>query len=416
METKQYTYYAFISYRGADVKWAKWFVKKADNYLLPTVTPDDVKAGNRAPMRLKDDDKYLYPVFRDRDNLKSGKLLDQILASIDVSRKIVVLCTPTAAQKGSWMDDELRHIIKEGRVEHLIPLVVEGRVYSIEEYEAAGRAIDDPFPDDCNPYVLRQYMKDHREHAAAINYIEFVEQGVRNPERAFIKCVASIIDMPFEDLWDRFGKEQKRKKLVRRLAIGAAVVATAIVGLGTWWYNQPVDVQAHLNETSVHNDNLPALKDAIVTLTIDNETKRDTLASLDDAALFANIPHDALGKEAHITVECKDWLTADTTIVLAKDMTINIARDPHPYGDIQFMLWNPNTERTYPGITVTIRSASGRLLCKNGHEATADAEGRIRYTMALAEQDTFYIVKAPMPLENDTLDMPTTESAVILAK
>lgn len=406
METKQYTYYAFISYRGADVKWAKWFVKKADNYLLPTVTPDDVKAGNRAPVRLKDDDRYLYPVFRDRDNLKSGKLLDQILAAIDVSRKIVVLCTTTAAQKGSWMDDELRHIIEKGRIGDLIPLVVEGRIYSIEEYEAAGRAIDDPFPDDCNPYVLRQYMKEHREHAAAINYIEFVEQGIRNPERAFIKCVASIIDMPFEDLWDRFGKEQKRKKLVRRISVAAAVVATAIVGLGTWWYNQPVDVQTHLNETSVHNDHLPALKDAIVTLTIAGETKRDTLHSLDDVALFANIPHDALGKEAHITVECDIWVTADTTLTLTRDMTINIACDPHPYGDIQFMLWNPGTERTYPGVKVSI----------NGHEATADAEGRIRYTMPLAEQDKFYIIKAPMPLENDTLTMPTTESAVVIVK
>lgn len=406
METKQYTYYAFISYRGADVKWAKWFVKKADNYLLPTVTPDDVKAGNRAPSRLKDDDKYLYPVFRDRDNLMSGKLLDQILAAIDVSRKIVVLCTPTAAQSGSWMDDELRHIIKEERIGDIIPLVVEGRIYSIEEYEAAGRSIDDPFPDDCNPYVLRLYMKEHRDHAAAINYIEFVEQGVRNPERAFIKCVASIIDMPFENLWDRFGKEQKRKKFVRHISVAAAVVAAAIVGLGTWWYNQPVDVHAHLNEISMHNNHLPALKDAIVTLTIDNETKRDTLASLDAAALFANIPHDALGKEAHIIVECKDWLTADTTLTLTKYMTINIARDSHTYGDIQFMLWNPNTERTYPRVKVSI----------NGHEATADAEGRIRYTMPLAEQDTYYIIKAPMPLENDTLTMPTTESTIIEVK
>lgn len=407
METKQYTYYAFISYRGADVKWAKWFVKKADNYLLPTVTPDDVKAGYRAPSRLKDDDKYLYPVFRDRDNLKSGKLLDQILASIDVSRKIVVLCTPTAALRGSWMDDELRHIIDEKRIGDIIPLVVEGRIYSFEEYEAAGRSIDNPFTDDCNPYVLRQYMKEHREHAAAINYIEFVEQGIRNTDRAFIKCVASIIDMPFEGLWDRFGREQKRKKLVRRISVAAAVFATAIMGFGTWWYNQPVDVQTHLNETSVHNAHLPALKNAIVTLTIDNETKRDTLASFDDVALFANIPHDALGREAHITVECKDWLTADTTIVLSKDMTLNIARDPHVYGDIQFMLWNPGLERTYPGLKVSI----------NGYEVTADTEGRIRYTMPLAEQDTIYIINAPMPLENDTLDAASmTESTIIIVQ
>lgn len=402
----QYKYYAFISYRGADVKWAKWFVKKSDNYLLPTITPDDIKAGNRAPSKLKEDDKYLYPVFRDRDNLRSGKLLDQILESIDVSRKIVVLCTPAVAQGGSWMDDELRHIIKEERISQIIPLVVEGHIYSIEEYEKAGRSIEDPFPDECNPYVLRQYMKEHREHAAAINYIEVVEQGISNPERAFIKCVASIIDMPFEDLWNRFGKEQKRKKRIRRMAVAAAVTAIAVVGLGTWMYNQPVDVQVNLNETSVHNNHLRPLHDAVVNITLDKETKSDTISSITSPALFANIPHSALGKEARITISAQDWLPTDTTVILSENITINVQRDPRPYGDIQFRLWNPNTERTYPNTTVTI----------NGHTATANAQGVIRYAMPLAEQDTLYIVKASMPLENDTLHVPTTASTTIIVK
>lgn len=403
---KQYTYYAFISYRGADVKWAKWFVKKADNYLLPTVTPDDVKAGNRAPSRLKDDDKYLYPVFRDRDNLMSGHLLNQILDAIDVSRKIVVLCTPTAAQSGSWMDDELRHIIDSGRIDQIIPLVIEGRIYSIEEYETAGRSLDDPFPDDCNPYVLRRYMKEHREHEAAINYIEFEEQGTRNPERAFIKCVASIIDMPFEDLWGRFGKEQKRKSRLRRLYVAIAAIAACLVGLATWLYTLPVDVTIGLNETSVHNDKLPPLENAEITMTVDNVTVKDTIASIDDFALFEKRPHSDIGKEAHILFRCQNWLTTDTILVLSKTTTINICRDPHPYGDIQFRLWNINEEKTYPNTKVSI----------NDHDVMSDKEGRVTYSMPLAEQGIFYIIKASKVLENDTLYMPITESTIIEVK
>lgn len=402
----RYEYYAFISYRGADVKWAKWFVRKSDNYLLPTITPEDVKAGDRVPSKLKEDDKYLYPVFRDRDNLTSGKLLRQIFDAIDASRKIVVLCSIKAAESGSWMDNELLHIIENERIDDIIPLVVEGRIYSIEEYEAAGRSIEDPFHDECNPYVLRKYMKENRERAAAINYINIVEQGVRDPNQAFIKCVASIIDVPFESLWGRFLKEQKRKKRNRRLAIAAAIATTAVVGIATWIYNQPVDVSVCLNESSVHNDHLPPLRDAIVSITLDNETKTDTIPAIDSPALFANIPHSALGKEARITITAQDWLATDTTIILSEDMTINMQRNPHPYGDIQFHLWNPNTERTYPNATVTI----------NGHTATADASGLIRYTMPLAEQDTLYIIKAPMPLDNDTLYVPTTESTIMITK
>lgn len=402
----EYKYYAFISYRGADVKWARWFVKKSDNYLLPTITPEEVRLGNRVPSRIKAEDKYLYPVFRDRDNLKSGRLLDQILEAIDASRKIVVICTPTAAQKGSWMDDELNHIIKSGRIGHLIPLVVEGRIYSIEEYEAAGRSIEDPFPDDCNPYVLRRYMKEHRLHSEAINYIELVEQGIRNTDRAFIKCVASIIDMPFEDLWNRFGKEQKRKAFVRRLSIAAAIIVAVLVGLGTWMLNLPVDVTVQLNESSVHNDHLPPLHDAVVTLTLDNETKSDTIQSIDSPALFANIPHSAIGKEARITVSAPDWLTTDTIVILSESMSINLVRDPKVYGNIHFRLWNPNTEQTYPNVTVTI----------SGHDATADAEGMIRYSMPLVEQDTLYDIVGTMPSVESSLTMPHTESTIILVK
>lgn len=403
---KEYRYYAFVSYRGADVKWAKWFVKKSDNYLLPTITPEDTKAGNRAPSKLKEDDKYLYPVFRDRDNLKSGKILDQILAAIDVSRKIVVICTPTAAKSGSWMDDELRHIIEANRISQIIPLVVEGRIYSIEEYEAVGRSIDDPFPDDCNPYVLRCYMKEHREHAEAINYIEIEEQGIRNPERAFIKCVASIIDMPFDNLWDRFGKEQKRKSRLRRLYVAIAVIAACLVGIATWFYTLPVDVTIGLNETSVHNDKLPPLENAEITMTVDNVTVKDTIASIDDFALFEKRPHSDIGKEAHILFRCQNWLTTDTNIVLSKMTTINICRDPHPYGDIQFRLWNINEAKTYPNTKVSI----------NDHDMMSDKEGRVTYSMPLAEQGIFYIIKSSKVLENDTLYMPITESTIIEVK
>ena len=403
---KEYRYYAFVSYRGADVKWAKWFVKKSDNYLLPTITPEDTKAGNRAPSKLKEDDKYLYPVFRDRDNLKSGKILDQILAAIDVSRKIVVICTPTAAKSGSWMDDELRHIIEANRISQIIPLVVEGRIYSIEEYEAVGRSIDDPFPDDCNPYVLRCYMKEHREHAEAINYIEIEEQGIRNPERAFIKCVASIIDMPFDNLWDRFGKEQKLKSRLGRLYVAIAVIAACLVGIATWFYTLPVAVTIRLNETSVHHDKLPPLENAEITMTVDNVTVKDTIASIDDFALFEKRPHSDIGKEAHILFRCQNWLTTDTNIVLSKMTTINICRDPHPYGDIQFRLWNINEAKTYPNTKVSI----------NDHDMMSDKEGRVTYSMPLAEQGIFYIIKSSKVLENDTLYMPITESTIIEVK
>lgn len=404
--TNQYKYYAFVSYRGTDVKWAKWFVKSSDNFLIPTITAEEVKGGIKEPARLKKDDKYLYPVFRDRDNLMSGHLLSQILEAIDTSKKIVVLCSPNAAKSGSWMDDELNHIINSGRISNIIPLVVDGRIYSIEEYEAAGRSIEDPFEDDSNPYILRRYMKEHRDHSEGINYVEFEEQGIHDIERAFIKCVASIIEMPFESLWDRFGKEQKRKKRLRLMTYAAATITTITVALATWMYNQPVDVQMKLVEATIHNDNLPELRNAIVTMTLDNEVKSDTVANITDIALFANVPHEAMGKEVRLTVTCDNWTSIDTTLVLTKETTLAMNRDIHPFGDVTVRLWNPTTEQFVPDVTLSIE----------GMEATSDEEGKITMFIPLERQKVNYEVKSSIPLEENTLTLPTTQSTVLIVK
>ena len=58
--------------------------------------------------------------------------------------------------------------------------------------------------------------------------------------------------------------------------------------------SQPFDVEVRLNEASVHNENLPPLKNAVVTMTLDNETKKDTLNALDGNLVFNNIPHHYL--------------------------------------------------------------------------------------------------------------------------
>ena len=105
-------------------------------------------------------------------------------------------------------------------------------------------------------------------------------------------------------------------------------------------------------------------------------------------------------------VSVVNWLPVDTVVVLSNDVTVNIARDPHPYGDIRFRLWNVNKEKTYPNTLVTI----------NGHEATSDSDGVITFFMPLAEQDTMYTIFSAQPLVIGTLHIPTTGSQIIEVK
>lgn len=123
--------------------------------------------------------------------------------------------------------------------------------------------------------------------------------------------------------------------------------------------------------------------------------------------MFANIPHEAIGKEARITVECDNWLKTDTTLVLAKDMTLNIARDPKPYGEIQFLIWDANREKALPGVKASVE----------GIEGVADSEGRVHLNIPLEKQKSQYTVNCEIPLVDNALTgLPTQENTALIVK
>ena len=63
---QQKEYYAFISYKQDDIKWAKWLANELEHYHLPTTLN-----GKNLP-------KNLRPIFRDVDELAAGNLPEQI--------------------------------------------------------------------------------------------------------------------------------------------------------------------------------------------------------------------------------------------------------------------------------------------------------------------------------------------------
>ena len=133
-----------------------------------------------------------------------------------------------------------------------------------------------------------------------------------------------------------------------------------------------------------YNKALPPLRNAIVSITLDNETKTDTIRSMQSAALFKNIPHRFLKNNVRVRIDAQDFLPVDTTLVMTRQMRIGMARNPHIYGDVRFRLWNPDTERSSANTEVTV----------NGRKVVSDAEGIVLLTIPLAEQKTIYTVRS----------------------
>ena len=220
-----------------------------------------------------------------------------------------------------------------------------------------------------------------------------------NKERAYVQLVSKLLGVEFDAIWQR----HKRLLLRRALAwlLGIAAVIAALVAV--WMGNQPFNTTVHLNESTSRNDQLPPLHNAVVTLSLDNESKTDTIQSIDENGVFTNVPHRYLDQPVHVTVACPDFLPLDTTLTLTRDVTLDIRRDPSVYGNVKFGLWDPETETFISGTRLEVA----------GQVVTTDKEGQISLFVPLEQQRKTYQVKAPFPLYNDIITMPCGESDVI---
>ena len=376
MEQK-YKYFAFISYSSKDYKWGKRIHKKLESYSMPA-TLCSKHGWKRKPLN---------PIFFAPYDIQPGGLTEELKNRLRQSRNLIVICSPNSAQS-YYVGLEIEFFHQLGRTKNIHFFIIDGVPNS-----------GDKSAECFNPKVKQLGIP---EILGANIHEKVYRWPWLNRERAYVQIVTKLLGVEFDSIWQRH-----RRMLRQRIAlwfIGMAAVLAALIG--TWLTNRPVDVEVSLKETSVHNKNLPPLHNAVVTLMLDNEKKTDTLKSIQAKGLFTNIPHCAIGKETRITIECKGWVSIDTTIILRKQTHINITRNPKDYGNVEFRLWDLTKERGVANVRVTIA----------GHTSLSNTAGYVSLEIPLEDQSTTYQVECELELKNNTIAMPTTESTVLLIK
>ena len=376
-EKQQYKYFAFISYNSHDTSWGKRLQRKLEGYRMPATLCSE-HGWERKPIK---------PVFFAPTDIQPGDLTAELQERLRASRNLIVICSPHSA-KSEWVDKEIAFFHSLGRTENIHFFIVDGVPHS-----------GNPDTECFNPVVDTLGLPDT---LGANIHEKIYRYPWINRERAYVQLITKLLGVEFDSIWQRHKRLLRQK--IAAWTVGIIVVLAALVGV--WLSNQPVDVTVSLNETTVHNDNLPPMKDAVVTVELENETKTDTIQSLDATAIFANVPHKALGKSIRLTVACRDWLPVDTSFILTKNVVVNMSRNPHPYGDVTFRLWSIAKEQGVASTQVTLA----------GQTATSDAEGYVRMFIPLERQSVRYRVECLLPLESDMLSMPTTESTAVIVK
>lgn len=372
---QQYKYFAFISYNSHDTSWGKKLQRKLEGYRMPATLCSE-HGWARKPIN---------PVFFAPTDIQPGGLSEELQERLKASKNLIVICSPYSA-KSEWVGKEIAYFYSLGRAKDIYFFIVNGVPHS-----------GDPDTECFNPVVNTLGLPE----ILGANVNEKIYRWPwLNRERAYVQLITKLLGVEFDNIWQRH-RRLLRKKIVA-WTVGIVLVMAALAGI--WINSRPVDVAVSLNETTAHNEALPPLKDAEITLTLENEIKKDTIRSFDSNVIFANIPNHAVGEKVRVTVECKDWLPVDTTLVLSKDVKVNMARDPHAYGDVEFRLWNMNKECGVANTQVSIA----------GINAISDGKGYVRVFIPLENQGERYKIDSPLRLETDILTMPTTKSRAII--
>lgn len=374
---QEYKYFAFISYSSHDYKWGKRIQNKLEHYRMPT-TLCSKHGWKRQPMR---------PVFFAPTDIQPGGLSEELQERLKASRNLIVVCSPHSAQS-EWVGKEIAYFHKLGRTQQIQFFIVDGIPHS-------GNQKTECF----NPIIKTLELP---EILGANIHERIYRLPWLNQERAYVQLITKLLGVEFDNIWQRH-----RRLLIRQVVTWIIGVIAILISLIIVWHsNQPVDIQLSLQEKSTKNHNLPPLHDAVVTLTLDKETKIDTVSSLSDKGSFLYIPHRYIGKDVRITISCPDYLPVDTTITLMENIEVNIYRNPAVYGNIQFKLWNTSKELYVSNTTIRIDDIV----------AVSDAEGVVKTIVPLAKQKKEYRLSSTVPLEDSILYMPYGKDCVIRTK
>lgn len=370
----QYKYFAFISYSSHDQDWGRRVQRKLEHYRLPS-TLCSLHGWTRKPMK---------PVFFAPTDIQPGGLSEELQQRLEASRNLIVICSPHSAQS-EWVGREIEYFHHLGRTKNIHFFIVDGTPHS-----------GNPETECFNPVVKKLGIP---EILGANIHEQIYRWPWLNRERAYVQLVSKLLGVEFDAIWQRH-----RRRMIQRIMVwSVGVLAGVIGGICLWNANTPFDAQICLKESEPRNCQLP-VSDIVVTVNMDNETKSDTLTSLDKTASFANLPHRYLSRQVKISVTADGFLPLDTLMVLSPECTLTLQRDPLTYGNVYFRLWDVEEEKTFPGAVVNVE----------GHQVVADDEGNITLMIPLEEQRVCYHVTSTNPRVDDFIRMPCGPDDVIV--
>lgn len=205
MEELIYHYKAFISHTECDSEWAKKLHTKLNHYSIPTKVK---KAHPELPSNLR-------PVFWYKRDISELHLKKVIRKELYNSEYLIVICSPQSA-RSEWVNEEVR-IFKEefGRGDKIIPFIVDGKANSNDN------------SNECFPQLLRNLSIDEQIRGIDV-------RGEDGWEGAYINVIATMLRVRYDELYQRYIREKKRK-IYTRITLGIIALIISFFMCNYYW-------------------------------------------------------------------------------------------------------------------------------------------------------------------------------------
>lgn len=297
----KYANIAFISYKREDEAWAKWLQKKIEHYKL------SIEIRKIHPnLEFSECPRH---VFKDTTDLSGGVLAKAIKAGLDSSKFLIVICSPRAA-KSEWVCKEVQEFIDSGREEYIIPFIIEGEPHAKNK------------ENECFPSTLKSLAGERELLGINVN-----ENG---REAASVKVAARMFGLSYDSLWQRFKREEKkRKRSIIAAFILAIIVLLSIIAYGAWMNHR---ISSERDRTNIANkqlfsanqrinkqkDELQKANDSITKQKTDLQVAFDKLSKTEVALLKSNM--DLVKSNNNLQKEKQNVLKANKNILTQRSI------------------------------------------------------------------------------------------------